>query len=360
MASTVAEYCGLLARSGLFTPEQVRALRQRWNAVARDPEDVGRLATWLVHKGHLTEYQATLVQRGQVDHFFLGRYQVLERIGKGRMAGVFRCAGPDGRPVAVKVLPPSRAREPQLLARFQREARLATQLNHPSIVRTLEFGSKGDIHYLVMEYLDGDTLEVLLEECGRLSPKEAVRLAFLTCLGLQHLHECGLVHRDLKPANLMLCPMPPPEENTLRSMVKILDIGLGREVFDPDSREVKDVLTNDGAFLGTPDFMAPEQARDPRRADIRSDLYSIGCILYRMLAGEPPFPDDNLVRQILRHATQQPRPLSEVNPAVPEGLNRIVLTLLAKDPGQRYQTPAQAAEALRENLATGSGKAQPR
>jgi len=158
------------------------------------------------------------------------------------------------------------------------------------------------------------------------------------------------VHRDLKPANLMLCPAPLSYENTLRSNVKILDVGLGRELFDPESPEVGEDLTVDGAILGTPDYLSPEQARDARRTDIRSDLYSLGCVLYEALAGQPPFRDDNLVRQILRHATQPAPPLEQVVPGVPAPLSRAVDVLLAKSPEQRYQTPAEALEALRACL----------
>jgi serine/threonine protein kinase len=181
-----------------------------------------------------------------------------------------------------------------------------------------------------------------------------VRIAFLVSLGLQHIHEKGMVHRDLKPGNLMLHPVPWPEQYTLRSMVKILDIGLGRTLFDPDSREVSEDLTNEGAILGTPDYLSPEQTRDARRADIRSDLYSLGCSLYHMMAGQPPFKDENPVRRILRHATEQPRPLQEHNREVPAKLNQIVVKLLAKKPEDRYQTPAALSNELKAFLSAQS------
>jgi serine/threonine protein kinase len=347
----VSNYCALLVRSRLQTPEAVRDIQQRWQAVAVDPDSVKDFAGWLTARGYLTAYQAELLGEGRTDNFFLERYKILDRIGKGRMAGVYQATHPERGTVALKVLPPSKARNPELLARFQREARLALPLRHPGVVRTLECGECRGLHYLAMEYLEGQTLQEVLAQRGRLTALEAARLAFLTTLGLQHLHEQGLVHRDLKPANLMLTPAPAAYENTLRSMIKILDIGLGRELFDPDSRQGADDLTSEGTLLGTPDYLAPEQARDPRRADIRADLYSLGCILHEMLTGKPPFADDNLVRQILRHATQPPPSLDEVQPPIPEALSRVVLTLLAKAPEGRYQTPAQAGEALKSFLA---------
>ncbi len=202
-----------------------------------------------------------------------------------------------------------------------------------------------------MEYLEGKTLDSVLKDRGKLTPLEATRIAFLAALGLHHIYEQGLVHRDLKPGNLMLCPAPRPEENTLHSMVKILDIGLGRVLFDPNSRDAKFDLTSDDAIVGTPDYLAPEQARDPRRVDIRADIYSLGCSLYHTLAGQPPFPDTNLVRQIMRHATQQPQDVRELNPAVSDSLDRVVTTMLAKDPADRYETPGELAEALKKVLA---------
>jgi serine/threonine protein kinase len=347
----VQVFCNLLVRSRLYSPEQVRALYQRWQVVAVEPANLLAFRAWLLGNNTLTAYQLDLLNEGHIDNFFLNQYKILERIGKGRMAGVYKAVDPQGQVVAIKVLPPSKAKNPQLWARFQREARLAMQLDHSGVVRTFDCGVHKNLYFLVMEYLQGETLEAVLRRRGKLTPLEAARIAFLAAQGLQHIHEQGMVHRDLKPGNLMLCPAPAPFENTLRSMVKILDIGLGRVLFDPSSREAKDELTNEGTLLGTPDYLAPEQARDARLADIRADIYSLGCTLYEALSGTPPFADDNLVRQILRHATQQPRPLEEVSPEIRPGLSEVVATMLAKDPNQRYQTPAQTAEALKRVMA---------
>ena len=352
MALSVKDLCDLLARSRLQTAAAVQAIARRWQTVARNPSRPDDFAAWLVANQYLTEYQASVLQTGQADHFFFGDLKLLDRVGKGRMAGVYKAADPKGRVVAIKVLPPSKSRDPQTLARFRREARLAMRLNHHSVVRTFHCGEQQGLHYLVMEFLEGETLEALLAERGPLPPKEAVRIAFLALLGLQHIHELGMVHRDLKPGNLMLCPAPSALENTLRSMVKVLDIGLGRTLFDPASRDAAGDLTAAGSMLGTPDYLAPEQARDASRVDIRADIYSLGCTLYHLLAGKAPFADDNLVRQMLRHATEPPRPLQELNPEVPPALNQIVATMLAKDPAQRHATPGRAAEALKAFLAT--------
>src|SRR5262249_12684413 len=165
-------------------------------------------------------------------------------------------------------------------------------------------------------------------------------------LGLQHLHERGLVHRDLKPANLMLVPACGSPDTTLGSTVKIVDIGLGRALGGLLDGRDDPALTGEGVMLGTPDYMAPEQARDARSADIRAALCSLGCVLSHLLPGRPPFPDTNLINQMLRHASETPRPLRELNPAVPEGLQEVVSRMLAKDPAQRYPTPAHPAQPL--------------
>ncbi len=348
---TVPDFFRLLIRSRLHTVEAVQKLYRQWLGISQTPESVDSFANWLVGKSILTAYQAKLLGEGLADNFFLGPYKILDRVGKGRMAGVYKAVAAGPKLVALKVLPPSKAKDPELAARFQRETALAIKLNHPNIVRTFDCGKHNNLHYLVMEYLEGETLEGVLAQRGKLRPLEATRIAFLTALGLHHVYEKGLVHRDLKPANLMLTPAPGPEENTLHSMVKILDIGLGRFLFDPESRDGRFDITNDDAILGTPDYLAPEQARDPRRVDIRADIYSLGCVLYQTLAGQSPFADTNLVRQIMRHATQQPRDLREGNPAVPELLNHVVSKMLAKDPEERYQTPAEVAQALRGVLA---------
>jgi serine/threonine protein kinase len=201
-----------------------------------------------------------------------------------------------------------------------------------------------------MEYLEGETVDEVLQRRKKLPPGEAVRLIHQALLGLQHIHERGMVHRDLKPANLMLIPAPArkSDETTAKSNIKILDIGLAREFFDENSPNMleKAELTGEGVLLGTPDYLAPEQARDPRAIDIRADIYSLGCTLYHLLCGQPPFPDKNILNQMIRHATETPKPITDFNPGIPEGLAQIVAWMMAKQPTQRYPTPARAAQAM--------------
>src|SRR5262245_9235230 len=329
MELTVQNVYGLLLRSKLLPAEEVKALYAVWQAEAKEGAgDPVKFAAWLVSRKHLTEYQAALLARGHADGFRVNEYTILERLGKGRMAGVYKARHRLGQVVALKVLPPSKAKDATLLARFLREADLALRLRHPNIVRGFQVGQAGELHYLVMEYLEGETLEDLLARRQKLTVKEGVRLVYQALQGLQHIHDQGLVHRDLKPANLMLVP-PAGDGPTLDCTIKILDIGLGRPLYD-EAFEARDLdLTGEGVLLGTPDYMAPEQARDPRVADGRADVYSLGCVLYHLLGGRPPFPDTNIITQMIRHATEQPQPLAGLSPDMPDGLQQIVNWMMA-------------------------------
>lgn len=333
---------------------------ERWQDEAKeDSANTARFAKWMVSNKYVTEYQASLLARGHTEGFFLGKYTILERLGRGRMAGVYRAVHQLGQMVAIKVLPPSKAKDAHLFGRFQRESRLATELKHPNIVATFQVGEANGVHYLVMEHLEGETVQDVLQRRGRLPLEEAVRVAYQALLGLQHMHEKGLVHRDLKPANLMIVPASTPKNtDTIQgSIIKILDIGLARS--DADDAAIADggdgPLTTEGILLGTPDYMSPEQARDARSVDIRSDIYSLGCVLFHMIAGQPPFPDSNIISQMIRHSSEAPRPLKEFNPAVPDGLQQIVNWMMAKSPTERYRTPERAALALQVFLVAGDG-----
>jgi tetratricopeptide (TPR) repeat protein len=274
-------------------------------------------------------------------------YELLAYLGDGGMGRVYQARQVRlDRLVALKIVRPDRLARPGAVERFEREARAVAKLDHPNIVRIHDANQAGEVHFLVMEYLAGTDLSRMVDRRGPLPVAEACEYARQAALGLQHAHERGLVHRDIKPANLMVCG----------GVVKVLDLGLAR-LRAPDSladdgppaapgAEVLDTLTRDGAVMGTPDYMAPEQAANTAAADIRADLYSLGCTLYAVLTGEVVFPGGDALDKAKRHATEEPRPLNEVRPEVPPRLAAVVARMMAKDPADRYQTPAEVAEAL--------------
>jgi serine/threonine protein kinase len=347
-------FCKELAR--LLPMEQVGALRDRWQRENPDSAaDAGQFCQWLVSRRTITEYQAGVLSRGHADRLFIGRYKVIERIGKGRMAGVYKAEDERGKPVAIKILPPSKAKDLEILARFQRESRLALQLQHPNLARTLHAGEEHGLHIIVMEYLKGDLLADVLRRQKRLEPRDAARVVYQALLGLQCLHEQAMVHRDLEPGNIMLLPSRDQGKKAgyARARVKILDLGLGLGLFEEDDNEGRQFqLTGEGAMLGVPEYMSPEQARDAHNVTIRADIYSLGCVLYHALTGQPPFPDTNRVRQLVRHATETPLPLKTLNPSIPHLLQPIIDRMLAKNPADRFASPQAAAQALRAFLLT--------
>jgi hypothetical protein len=238
------------------------------------------------------------------------------------------------RQVVIKVVHKALLDRPNAQERFRREARAAAQLSHPNIVAAYDAEQAGDLHLLVMEFVPGQSLSELLHKQGPLPVARACDYARQAALGLQHAHEQGMVHRDIKPANLMLTP---------QGQVKILDFGLAKLASESGTGIG---LTASNSYMGTPEYSAPEQATDARKADIRADLYSLGCTLYCLLAGHAPFQEETAILTILAHLEKQPVPLPELRREVPAGLWAVVARLLAKDPARRYQTPAEVAAAL--------------
>src|SRR5262245_21395577 len=325
--TSVREYCTLLKKSKLLPADEVERLHGRWRDETRgEDEQVDQFRKYLVHRRALTEYQAALIQRGRAENFFLGGYKILDRIGKGQMGGVYKAVHGLGQIVALKILPASRAKDQHVLGRFQREARLLTQLDHPNVVRAFQVGEANGVHDIVMEFLEGETLGEVLARRKRLPWAEAVRVVHQALDGLQHLHDRRTVHRDLKPTNLMLTPAAGKPDTTWGATVKIVDIGLGREIFDERTPEgqVDTQLTEEGAVLGTPDYLAPEQAKAASSADIRADIYSLGCVLYHALTGRPPFVEPNIMALMVKHATEEPLPVAAFVPDLPPGLQAVL------------------------------------
>jgi serine/threonine protein kinase len=355
MRAAVKEFCVLLARSRVLSAAQVREVYRRWRRETDGhADDLARFAHWLVAVHYLTDYQAERLLHGHTDCLFLDGYKILRRVGEGPLARVYKAIRRDGRLVALKVLPPARAADPHLRACFEREARASWRLRHPNVVRTLDTGAADGARFIVLEYLQGEDLADVLRRRGRLPAGEAVRLLYQALLGLQHVHECGLVHGHIDPTNLMVVyPRAAGlRDTTLHARVKLLDAGLGAAFFTELTQTAAEHLrrTGEGLLPVSAHDLAPERTSDPHGGDIRADVYSLGCVLYHCLTGQPPFPGETVFAQILRHATEAPRPLRGLVPALPEGLVEVVARMHAKDPAGRYPTPAAAARALRRFL----------
>ena len=286
------------------------------------------------------------------DNTDLGPYRLLQCLGEGGAGRVFKARHQlMNRTVAVKVIHKELLADAETVGRFYREIQIVSQLNHPNIVHAFDGGPVGGVHLLVMEYAAGVDLDQLVSKSGPLAVPKACELVRQAALGLQHIHERGLVHRDIKPSNLILCKLRPGESGL--GTVKILDLGLGRlheGVHGKTTTRLADgksvtTLTMSGSTMGTVDYMAPEQALDFHRADIRADIYSLGCALFYLLTGKPPF-EGTMAVKLMRHQQAEPPDLTQRCPQAPPALAEVVRRMLAKRPDARYQTPGEVAAAL--------------
>ncbi|MFM7150401.1 MAG: WD40 repeat domain-containing serine/threonine protein kinase, partial [Gemmataceae bacterium] len=272
-------------------------------------------------------------------------YELIEPIGKGGMSVVYRARQMSlHRIVALKLLEIHTGKEPTMLDRVRREAQITAQLSHPNIVTVYDAGLVGSTFYLAMEFLDGTDLHRMVEEKGPLPIGMAVDYLRQAVQGLHHAHQQGLVHRDIKPGNLMVIHRP---GDGGYGQLKLLDMGLARMVVNSLDSKDNPPLTQFGAFLGTPDFIAPEQASDPRQADIRSDLYSLGCSFYFILTGQLPFGGQTAMAKILHHHLHQPRPITEIRPDISAPLAKLINRMIAKLPSERFQTPEEMLQEIR-------------
>lgn len=304
-----------------------------------DPKE---LAKDLMRVGKLTRYQAANTLQGRAKGLVFGDYLVLDKLGAGGMGQVFKAQHRRmKRVVALKVLPPELTTSKKTVQRFYQEVEMAAKLIHPNIVTAFDAGEERGLHYLVMEYVDGQDLSSFLRAKGALPVEQTVNVILQAARGLAYAHSKGVIHRDIKPSNLLV---------SRAGDVKILDMGLARvSQTHEDTPADREGLTEDGQLMGTPDYMAPEQAADTRQADQRSDIYSLGCTLYRLLTGALPFPADTSVQKILAHRELPIPSLRAVRPETPEALDHIYQQMLAKNPAQRpasIDVVVQALEAL--------------
>ncbi|MEK6260735.1 MAG: serine/threonine-protein kinase [Planctomycetota bacterium] len=337
---TAASFLAGVKQSGLIEPERVDSLLSELLDGGIDCNDSVAIATALVDRQALTEWQSEKLLQGRHKGFLLGRYRLLSLLGAGEMSAVYLAEHiMMERRCAIKVLPANKVQDTSYLGRFHREARAVAAMNHLNIVRAYDVDkqteSGTEIHFLVMEYVEGRNLEQIVKDRGPLDYVTAVDTIRQAADGLGHAHQLGMVHRDVKPGNLLI-------DN--QGIVKLLDLGLAR-FFKSDDEESL-TIKHDEKVLGTADYLAPEQAIDSHQVDARADIYSLGCTLYFALTGHPPFTDGTLVQRLLAHQTKTPQSVSYERPDVDASLLAILDKMMAKKTADRYQSALEVSEAL--------------
>jgi eukaryotic-like serine/threonine-protein kinase len=334
---TTEEFLDIVRKSQLLEPAKLSAFLTTHPNGFDSPK---ALCKKLHVDGYITTFHADQLLRGKYRGFFLGKYKILDRIGLGGMGQVF--LGEHNtmrRRVAIKVLPPDRAENNFSRERFLREARAAGQLDHPNLVRAFDFDGEGEVLFLVMEYVDGISFHDLVMKVGPLDANRVAQYLLQSAHGLSYLHSFGLVHRDIKPANLLV---------DRQGTVKILDLGLVRSEVEEDN-----LTRGEGVkMLGTADYLAPEQAIDCTKVDVRADIYSLGATAYFLLTKRPPFECEKVSQKLMAHQVKIATPLHELRPEIPVNLSNIIAKMMSKKPEDRYQSPTELIQIL-EPLITG-------
>ncbi|WP_246114623.1 serine/threonine protein kinase [Rubripirellula tenax] len=299
------------------------------------PSNPKKLAGIFKKEGLLTAWHIEKLLAGKYKGFFLGKYKLLGHIGTGGMSSVYLAEHVRmGDKRAIKVLPKSRVRDATYLARFQLEAKAIASLNHPNIVMAYDIDNEGDVHYIVMEYVDGLDLQQLVKRDGAMDFSTAAEVISQAARGLAHAHERGVIHRDVKPANLLIDPV---------GGVRLLDMGLALVTAGDDESLT---IANNENVLGTADYLAPEQALNSHQVDHRADIYGLGCTLYFLLTAKPPFSDGTLAQRIAKHQTEMPTSIRQLRSDCPGELEGICVKMIQKDPKYRYQSASEVAEVL--------------
>jgi eukaryotic-like serine/threonine-protein kinase len=334
---SLSSFLDYVERSQLVEEETLRAAVEELRAVhgGQLPEEGDALANHLVAKRLITSWHVDKLMERKYKGFVLGKYKLLRHIGSGGMSSVY--LGEHRlmhKQRAIKVLPKKRVNDSSYLARFHLEAQATAQLDHPNIVRCYDVDNDEDTHFLVMEFIEGKDLNTIVKQEGPLSLELACNYIAQSAEGLQHAHENGLIHRDVKPANLLV---------DQKGIVKILDLGLA--LFSDNERASLTVAHNENV-LGTADYLAPEQAVNSHKVDHRADIYGLGCSLYFLLTGHPPFPDGSLAQRIAKHQTHMPEDIRKDRPDCPRDLADICMKMMQKRPEKRYANMRQVADAL--------------
>ena len=333
-------FLSAVRQSGLVEDSQLKKFWQSFEDTGKDPQDTEQIASEFVGSNLLSKWQIDKLLQGKHKGFFLGKYKLISLLGSGGMSAVYLAEHTlMRRRVAIKVLPQSRIEDSSYLERFHREAQAVASLDHPNIMRAYDVDQEGKVHFLVMEYIEGQSLLELVVGKGPVNFVQAADYMRQSAKGLSHAHEEGMIHRDIKPGNILV---------DKRGVVKILDMGLAM-FFDPtgkDDEEASLTIQHDERVLGTADYLSPEQALNSHNVDVRTDIYSLGCTFYYILTGHPPFPEGSLAQRLLYHQTRQPSPVEKDRPDVPPSLTAILRKMMEKKPEDRYQTATEVHDAL--------------
>jgi serine/threonine protein kinase len=312
------------------------------------PADADVAANLFIEKGLITAWHVEKLMDKKYKRFALGNYKLLRLLGTGGMSSVYLAEHKlMHRLRAIKVLPQKRVNDSSYLARFHLEAQATAQLNHPNIVRCYDVDNEGDTHYIVMEFIEGKDLNSIIKQEGSLPLELVCNYIAQAAEGLAHAHQNGLIHRDVKPANLLVDP---------RGIVKVLDLGLA--LFSDNERASLTVEHNENV-LGTADYLAPEQAVNSHKVDHRADIYGLGCTLYFLLTGHPPFPEGTLAQRIAKHQSQMPADIRKDRPDCPRDLADICMKMMQKRPEKRYPNMLEVARVLEAWLASHGYKFEP-
>ena len=341
--STIAEVRTRVVDSHLLTDQEADDALSKWRAKGGDDATANGLVQWLIEKELLTEFQGAAILEGHTGPFMLGSYEVREHLAVGTLGGVFRAIHREfDQPVSLKVYPSVLKAAPEKLARVGREVRVLIELDHPNVVSSYDAGKVGDVCYLAMEDLSGETLAARIERDGRLPFHDACRIMRDVAKGLEHLHQNEVIHRDLRPENIWI---------TNEGTPKIMEFGSAHDAFaslDPGADD--EVPTTGEIVVGRYDYMAPEQARDACDADQRSDIYALGSVLYHCLTGRPLFLEKDPVKLGMKLAAEAPEPASKLAEGVPMQIDETLDALLAKEPNDRFQTADQVVYALDQHV----------
>lgn len=324
--------------SGLMSRQDIEKF---WNKLPADqrPQDADSLSNTLIKQGKLTPYQAERIRNNDLANLLIDDYEVLDQIGEGGMGAVLKARHRRmRRVVALKIINQKALQSPEALNRFQQEVLAAGQLSHPNIVTAFDAREKDGLHYFVMEYVEGQDLASLISDRQRIPADEAVDYVLQAAEGLRYAHSRQIIHRDIKPANLLL---------STEGQIKILDMGLATlgEAAEGDGTQFER-LTQSGQIMGTVDYMAPEQALDTREADARSDIYALGCTLYRLITGKRMYEADTMMKTVMAHANSPIPSLRSEQPEVSEQLEEVFQRMVAKAPENRQQSMEQVIEQL--------------